>query len=297
MVGGGVFGERGRRAAGFPGDGRAPRRGAAAGGIGGEWRASGGSGGRTNFDAAIDAALGVLEQPLTRTEIAERVCRALGVQAQALHGGGWGSRRKVPAVPVGEIVFPVVDLLHLAAARGAVCYGPNRDGEPSFVRADAWIPGWQDIPAEEAEAALLRKCDSAMIDRLIADLAPEFREVIVLREFEDMSYREIAALVGVPVGTVMSRLARARDLLRRGYAVCIGKVGDLEVDFVAWREDRVEYFQVSYLLADPVTVEQEFRSLEAIADNHPKTVLSMDEFDLSRNGIRHRHLPSWLLSP
>jgi RNA polymerase sigma-70 factor (ECF subfamily) len=72
--------------------------------------------------------------------------------------------------------------------------------------------------AADPEAALLRKCDSAMIDRLIADLAPEFREVIVLREFEDMSYREIAALVGVPVGTVMSRLARARDLLRHGYA-------------------------------------------------------------------------------
>ena len=72
--------------------------------------------------------------------------------------------------------------------------------------------------APDPEAALLRKCDTAMIDRLVADLAPEFREVIVLREFEDMSYREIAALVGVPVGTVMSRLARARDLLRRGYA-------------------------------------------------------------------------------
>jgi len=72
--------------------------------------------------------------------------------------------------------------------------------------------------AADPEAALLRKSDSALIDRLVDALPPEFREVVVLREFEDMSYREIAAVVGVPLGTVMSRLARARELLRRGYA-------------------------------------------------------------------------------
>jgi uncharacterized protein YcaQ len=107
-------------------------------------------------DAAIDAALGVLDQPLTRSEIAERVTRALGVRMQAVHGGGWGRRTKVAAVPVGELTYPVVDLLHLVAARGVVCYGPDRDHEPTFVRADAWIPHWQDVPGERAEGALLR---------------------------------------------------------------------------------------------------------------------------------------------
>ena len=86
------------------------------------------------------------------------------------------------------------------------------------------------------------------------------------------------------------------ELVRRGYEVSVGKIGDLEVDFVARREERTEYYQVSYLLSDPSTVEREFRSLAAIADNFPKTVLSMDEIDLSRDGIRHRHLPSWLLA-
>ena len=109
------------------------------------------------IDAAIDAALGTLDQPLTRLEIAERVSRTLGVQMQAIHGGGWGSRRKVAAVPVGELTYPVVDLLHLAAARGVVCYGPNRGNEPTFVRADAWIPHWQDLPVEQAEGMLLRR--------------------------------------------------------------------------------------------------------------------------------------------
>ncbi len=60
-------------------------------------------------------------------------------------------------VPVGDITFPVVDLLHLVAARGVVCYGPSRGNEPTFVRADAWIPHWRDIPREQAESILLRR--------------------------------------------------------------------------------------------------------------------------------------------
>ena len=107
--------------------------------------------------AAIEATLETLEQPLTRSEIAERVCRILGVEMQAHHGGGWGSRRKLDAVPVGDLNFPVVDLLHLVAARGVVCYGPARGNEPTFVRADEWIPRWKDVSRDQAEELLLRK--------------------------------------------------------------------------------------------------------------------------------------------
>jgi hypothetical protein len=109
-----------------------------------------------DIDAAIEAALGALDEPLTRPEIAERASRALGVQMQVAQGGGWGSNRKLAGVPVGKFTYPVVELLHLAAARGVVCYGPARGNEPTFVRADAWIPGWKDVPQEEAEARLLR---------------------------------------------------------------------------------------------------------------------------------------------
>ena len=55
------------------------------------------------------------------------------------------------------------------------------------------------------------------MQRLIAQLPDQFREAIVLREINDLSYREIAEVIGVPVGTVMSRLARARALLREAW--------------------------------------------------------------------------------
>ena len=108
------------------------------------------------IDAAVEATINVLSEPLTRPEIAERASRALGVEMQSFQGGGWGNRRNLHAVPVGHLNYPVVELLHLVAARGVICYGPSRGNEPTFVRADAWIPKWTDISPEEAEDMLLR---------------------------------------------------------------------------------------------------------------------------------------------
>lgn len=122
-------------------------------------------------EAAIGAALDALDEPLTRPEIAERACRTLGVRPRLVHGGGWGSRGKVAAVPVGALTYPVVELLHLAAARGVVCYGEQRNGEPTFVRADAWVPGYSDAPPEDAEDCLLRRYLEAFGPATVADFA------------------------------------------------------------------------------------------------------------------------------
>jgi RNA polymerase sigma-70 factor (ECF subfamily) len=65
-------------------------------------------------------------------------------------------------------------------------------------------------PAYAADARALERDDRAAVARALAGLAPEFREALVLRELQGLSYREIARVVGVPIGTVMSRLARAR---------------------------------------------------------------------------------------
>jgi RNA polymerase sigma-70 factor (ECF subfamily) len=70
---------------------------------------------------------------------------------------------------------------------------------------------------ETPEATTLRRLDAQSVQRLLAALPEAFREALVLREINDLSYREIADVVGAPVGTVMSRLARARALLREAW--------------------------------------------------------------------------------
>ena len=77
-------------------------------------------------------------------------------------------------------------------------------------------PLWQEAQ-RTPETQILRERDEEAIRRLVAELPEPFRETIVLREINDLSYREIADVVGAPVGTVMSRLARARSMLRNAW--------------------------------------------------------------------------------
>ena len=86
------------------------------------------------------------------------------------------------------------------------------------------------------------------------------------------------------------------ELLRRGYHVTVGKIGEREIDFVAEKNGEKLYVQVAYLLATNEVIQREFDVLEAVPDNYPKYVVSMDEFDMSRNGIRHRNVRDFLLA-
>lgn len=86
------------------------------------------------------------------------------------------------------------------------------------------------------------------------------------------------------------------ELLRRGYKVTVGKVGGKEIDFVCDKCGEKLYVQVSYLLAAEETVCREFGAYDGIRDNYPKYVVSMDELDMSRNGIKHRNIRDFLLS-
>ena len=85
------------------------------------------------------------------------------------------------------------------------------------------------------------------------------------------------------------------ELKRRGYKVTVGKYGEKEVDFIAERQSERIYIQVCYILATPETVEREFGVYRNIRDNYPKYVLSMDEFDMSREGIIHQNIREFLL--
>jgi RNA polymerase sigma-70 factor (ECF subfamily) len=97
----------------------------------------------------------------------------------------------------------------LAANRRYLPVGP--DEEQLLTPIDP-----AELPADP-EAILRRVEDRALLERLVGSLAREFREVLVLRELEELSYLEIATVVGCPVGTVMSRLARARRALQQGW--------------------------------------------------------------------------------
>jgi uncharacterized protein len=87
------------------------------------------------------------------------------------------------------------------------------------------------------------------------------------------------------------------ELMRRGYRVNIGKLDNLEIDFIAKKEDELIYIQIAYLLESPETIEREFKPLLEIQDNYPKLVLSMDEdWGKDYKGVKRLNIIDFLLS-
>lgn len=87
------------------------------------------------------------------------------------------------------------------------------------------------------------------------------------------------------------------ELLRRGYKVKIGKINELEIDFICEKNSNEKiYIQVAYLLASEETLKREFTPLEKIGDNYPKYIISYDQFDFSKNGIKHINIVDFLMN-
>ena len=85
------------------------------------------------------------------------------------------------------------------------------------------------------------------------------------------------------------------ELLRRGYSVNVGRIGDAEIDFVARKNERLAYFQVTASMTDPATFEREIAPLRAVKDNYPKTVLTLDRFTPGDvDGIEIINVADWL---
>jgi RNA polymerase sigma-70 factor, ECF subfamily len=91
----------------------------------------------------------------------------------------------------------------------------TRAGQMLFQPAPADLD-WTD-PNPSPEAMLLERVDSETLGALVAQLPAEYREILILREIEDLSYKDIASVTGIPPGTVMSRLSRARLALRKAW--------------------------------------------------------------------------------
>ncbi len=87
------------------------------------------------------------------------------------------------------------------------------------------------------------------------------------------------------------------ELCRQDYKVSVGRLGKKEIDFIAEKEDKIIYIQVSYIMVDEKTIEREFSVLESIQDNFPKFVISLDPLEIKRpSGIKHLNLYDFLLN-
>ena len=86
------------------------------------------------------------------------------------------------------------------------------------------------------------------------------------------------------------------EMIRRGYKVTVGKSRTREIDFICDLRGEKLYVQVAYLLASEETVQREFGVYESIRDSFPKFVVSLDEFDMSRDGVKHRNIRDFLLA-
>jgi RNA polymerase sigma-70 factor (ECF subfamily) len=103
----------------------------------------------------------------------------------------------------------------LTVVRNSACtfLTQKRSRQPEDVELDEQ-PALEGAAAETPESLLLTSARHRLLDEAVQGLAEELREVFILREAEGLSYKEIAEVAGIPIGTVMSRLSRARRQLR-----------------------------------------------------------------------------------
>lgn len=122
--------------------------------------------------------------------------------------------------PIKPWLFAILrNVCHAArAAHGELILKDAIETSDNDDAGPLWIE-----PEESPECAVLRRHDAETVRRLLTQLPAMLREVLVLREINDLPYRDIADVIDAPIGTVMSRLARARTMLRAAWIAAEGK--------------------------------------------------------------------------
>jgi hypothetical protein len=151
---------------------------------------------KQRLDKLLDDVAECLDQPRTRNEIAE-VLKSRGYRLKAQAGGGWGTKRSVPFVDLAGLPLSVGFLLHLIGSREAICSGPIRGNESTYVRADRWLPHWRDMRRERAEEELLVKYLRAFGPATIQDYALWIG--LYIRDLKDLWSRLADRIVQVEV--------------------------------------------------------------------------------------------------
>ena len=112
---------------------------------------------------------------------------------------------------------------------------------------------------------------------------------------EDLSLRSLLlANKGTDIGHILENIVFL-ELKRRGYLVSIGKIGELEIDFIAEKGKEKIYYQVATSILDQTTYHREITPLKKIADNYPKYLITMDEIPIEEEGIKQINIIDFLL--
>jgi RNA polymerase sigma-70 factor (ECF subfamily) len=157
-----------------------------------------------HLDAAYDLALWLVRDPVQAEEAVQEAClRALRY---------FSAFRGANARP--WLLGIVRNTCYTLISRAREAQPPDEFDE-SRHGEEALAPGAVVIFPANPEAVAIENADRERVRRCLRELAPEYREALILRELHECSYREIATITAVPIGTVMSRLARARRLLQR----------------------------------------------------------------------------------
>ena len=155
------------------------------------------AGSKRDVDKLLDRVAEILEEPRTRSELAQMLTESHGYKMKAKAAGGWGDTRKVPHVKVGKLSLSMNFLVRIIRVRDVVCTGPNKGNEASYVRADKWIKNWKDVSQEKAEQELLVKYLKAHGPATINDFA--LWDGLYMKDAKDIWAKEAENMVEVDV--------------------------------------------------------------------------------------------------
>jgi predicted AAA+ superfamily ATPase len=144
----------------------------------------------------------------------------------------------------------------------------------------------------------IKACEDAFLFHRVRRNDLQGKKLLTVNEkyyIVDHGFREAARENNTKSISIVLENMVYMELIKRGYSVTVGKIGDLEIDFVAEKQNEPVYVQVAYILADDSVIAREFGAFDKLDSHYPKYVLSMDEFDRSREGIKHLNIRDFLL--
>ena len=159
-----------------------------------------------HLDAAYNLASHLTSNPDDAADVLQEAC----IRAFRFFGGFRGGNARAWLLTIVHNTA----CSWMARHRRMAFHGSAEDGEPERPLEPFDAVPWERFP-EDPETTLLLAENEQALAKIVDRLSPEFREVFVLREIEEFSYAEIAQVASVPIGTVMSRLARARRQVQK----------------------------------------------------------------------------------